>query len=58
LAQSVRAIWRRIVSKGSIAIDGISLTVAALSDDLVRVQIVPFVGPYVLIVSARRDRVM
>ena len=30
------------ISKGSIAIDGISLTIAALSGSLVRLQIVPF----------------
>lgn len=31
-----------VILKGSIAVDGISLTIAGLSDDRVRIQIVPF----------------
>ena len=33
---------QRLVSKGSIAVDGISLTVAALSDNALEVAIIPF----------------
>ncbi len=36
-----RSIMRYIVEKGSIAIDGISLTVAAVTDDAFRVSIIP-----------------
>ena len=47
-----------LIPKGSIAVDGISLTVAELLDDGVRVQIVPFTWSHTALSSARvGDRV-
>jgi riboflavin synthase len=42
-----------LIPKGSIAIDGISLTIATLLDDGVRVQIVPFTWSRTTLSSAR-----
>ena len=42
-----------VIPKGSIAIDGISLTIAELVDDGVRVQIVPFTWSHTALSSAR-----
>src|SRR5262245_1831910 len=36
------AVTRYLISKGSIAIDGVSLTIAGLSGSRVRIQLVPF----------------
>ncbi len=44
------------ISKGSIALDGISLTVAELTDDSVRVQIVPFTWAHTALSTARAGR--
>jgi riboflavin synthase len=42
-----------VILKGSIAVDGISLTVAELLDDRVRIQIVPFTFAHTALKSAR-----
>lgn len=42
-----------LISKGSIALDGISLTVAALHDDRFAVQIVPFTRAHTTLEQAR-----
>ena len=42
-----------VILKGSIAVDGISLTVAELSDDRVRIQIVPFTFAHTALKFAR-----
>lgn len=44
------------ISKGSIAIDGISLTIAELTEDSVRVQIVPFTWAHTALSKARAGR--
>jgi riboflavin synthase len=47
------ALMPLIVAKGSIAVDGISLTVASLGDDRVGVQIVPFTFGHTALGDAR-----
>jgi riboflavin synthase len=47
------ALAAQIVAKGSIALDGISLTVAALADDFFDVQIVPFTWTHTTLRTAR-----
>ena len=42
-----------LIPKGSIALDGISLTIAALLDDAVRVQIIPFTFSHTSLQAAR-----
>jgi len=42
-----------VILKGSITVDGISLTVAELMDDRVRIQIVPFTFAHTALKSAR-----
>lgn len=42
-----------LIPKGSIALDGISLTIAALLDDAVRVQIIPFTFAHTSLQAAR-----
>ena len=44
-----------IVPKGSIAVDGISLTVAALADDRIDVQIIPFTLSHTNLELAKAD---
>jgi riboflavin synthase len=48
-----RALRPFLIPKGSIALDGISLTIAALLDDAVRVQIIPFTFAHTSLQSAR-----
>ena len=47
------ALAAQIVPKGSIALDGISLTVAALADDFLDVQIVPFTWTHTTLQTTR-----
>ena len=47
------ALAAQIVPKGSIALDGISLTVAALADDFFDVQIIPFTWSHTTLRAAR-----
>jgi riboflavin synthase len=52
------AVERFIIPKGSIAVDGISLTIADIRGDVVRIQIVPFTWQHTALSSARAgDRV-
>ena len=52
------AVARYCISKGSIAIDGISLTIATLAGSCVRVQIVPFTSSHTNVAGMRvGDRV-
>ena len=47
-----------VVQKGSIAVDGISLTVASLNDDRVGIQIIPFTRDHTTLVDRHAgDRV-
>jgi riboflavin synthase len=51
-------LWPYIVPKGSIAVDGISLTVAGLGDDRFDVQVIPYTLEHTNLKAARvRDRV-
>lgn len=50
LPESLQA---RMIPKGSIAVDGISLTVAVLTESGVRIQIVPFTWTHTALRSAR-----
>jgi riboflavin synthase len=52
------ALARYIVTKGSIAVDGISLTVAALHADDFDVQIVPFTYEHTNLSAARPGRLV
>jgi riboflavin synthase len=47
------ALAAQIVPKGSIALDGISLTVAAVADDFFDVQIIPFTWTHTTLRTAR-----
>ena len=51
-ARVPRELLRYLVYKGSIAVDGISLTIAALEDDIIRIAIIP----HTYEVTALRDR--
>jgi riboflavin synthase len=51
--ETPREIAPLVILKGSIAVDGISLTVAELLDDRVRIQIVPFTFAHTALKSAR-----
>lgn len=52
------SIMRYIIEKGSVAIDGVSLTVAAVGDDNFSVSIIPHTGTHTILLQKREgDRV-
>lgn len=56
--QAPAEILRLIVEKGSIAIDGISLTVAGLGDSFFKVSIIPHTGEETILLKKRKGDVV
>ncbi|MBR2736314.1 MAG: riboflavin synthase [Firmicutes bacterium] len=56
--QAPAGILRLIVEKGSIAIDGISLTVAGLGDSFFKVSIIPHTGEETILLKKRKGDVV